>query len=401
MSDVTSTMTAQASPDDVAALVADALLLDHGWEPRLRGTRMGNDFLHVANRHRIGSLLLKQWRNLGLPADSLTELHRTVTADSVAGLTLMKNSVTVAKLFKTHGFRFLIFKGVTLSLLSGRESAARGAGDIDVLVEESEVPRAHRMLVEEGFTPKIAFEPKEGGLWKFWSFRERELSYRKEGTYIDLHWRIPKNTSHTASTSDQLDRALDVLCANATVPTLSPGDALVACATHIYLDYCQNLRLISDFVYLSQLPGVSLPSNAPVASHQLAADMAEFIRRLLDPRLVPDILDAPPPIEDNVAYLNRLWTINSRRSLLEAGPRHKGGEALGRLRHWMLYGPGVVELLRFTSWALFAFPDYSPTRRSTSLVKSFLWRTQQVVSGRLPYLLARAKTGSKGVTDAS
>jgi hypothetical protein len=373
----------------VAELVTQALLIEYSSPtPSAVGHRLGLASSLVAE-HRVGALLLKHSRALGISPELEEDLRNQVLAHSMAGLRLIRSTEIVHALFEKHSFNHLFFKGVSLSVLTGREPAERGAGDVDVLIGKDEVPRAHRMLVENGFVPKIALEPREGPLWSFLAFRERELSYRKDDIYIDLHWRVAKDPHFLPSTEAQLNRAAQIPCGKSMIPTLSPADALAAAAQHIYLDYCQNLRLIVDLVYLSWQPNIALPPDTPPAGRALASDMLEFARVLLARDLVPGVAGATQARKSGVAYLLGMWVNNSSRTLLEAGPKSRAGEGLGRLWHWLRYSRRLSTGLRFIAWAFFAFPDYRPEKPSTTLGESLMLRMRQVLGGRLPYLEAR------------
>jgi hypothetical protein len=383
-----------ASPAALVAMISYALSRDLGFDLSPPTAKVSEDFLQTASRHRVDSLLTAYAENLPFAEDVRLGLRERATASSFAGLRLVHNTNKVVAVLKEYKIDFLVFKGVTLSLLSGREWAARGAGDIDVLVKATDVPHIHRILISEGFAAKVALTPREGPAWRFWSFRERELSYHKDDIWIDLHWRIPKNPRHCASTQSHIIRAIEVSEAEHKIPTLSPGDALNACAIHIYLDYCQNLRQIVDLVYLSNIPGVVLPVDVPPPGQALVADVLEFARRLLDPKLIPDVPGVPEYSEKGVRYLLGMWEINSGRSLLESGPAGQLGEGVGRLLHWTRYGLTPTELMRFISWAFFGFPPSSPERSSTTVLQAFTYRVRQVLLGRLPYLAARRQTST-------
>jgi len=343
----------------------------------------------AARHHRVESFLDSHSDLLGFDPETREYFRSEARAQHIAGLGLVSSTLSVCELFARHGFDFLVFKGVALAVTSGRSPSSRGAGDIDILIRAHDIPRAHKMLLAEGFRPKIAFAPEEKALWKFWAFRERELSYRKEAVAIDLHWRIPKNMQHLPSAKTLLKRKSHLLIAGQLIPTLTASDSLAACAIHIYLDYCQNLRLLTDLVFLSHQEGVHIPSDVPQAGRQLISDVLEFSRQLFDYHLVVDVPGALPPKAKNVDYLMRMWKQNSSAGLLHARSPSATGEAEGRLRHWTRYGGSVREVVRFISWAFFAFPDYTDMRPSTSLPRSLAFRLRQVFTGSLPYVKAR------------
>ena len=255
--------------DALFGLVGKALAMERGIPIALGAIPSDQVSTELIANHRVGGLLLAHAEALELRPDLVEAMRQQALSHSFAGLQLVRRTENVAEIFRAHGIQFLIFKGVALSILTGREPAHRGAWDVDVLIRREDVPRAHSFLVGEGFLQKIAFTPREGKRWRFWSFRERELSYRKDGTYIDLHWRISKDPVFLPSTESLMARAVEIKCGRSTILTLSPGDALSAAAQHIYLDYCQNLRLLVDFVFLSSMPGVVLPEDLPCGTGSL------------------------------------------------------------------------------------------------------------------------------------
>lgn len=347
--------------------------------------------------HRVDLLLTNHQETLGFPEDIAERVKTQALAHTVAGLRLINQTTDVCDLFTHGGIDFLLYKGIALSLATGRGSATRGAGDVDVLIAPRDVPRAHQLLVDEGFIPKIAFVPKPGPLWKFWSYREREASYHRGGISIDLHWRIAKDPRHSPSTDALLARKAQVAVGETILPTLDSGDALCVSAATAYLDYCQNLRLIVDMVFLSGLPGITLRDDLPGPGRALVSDMLEFIRQLLGPDLVPEVPGTIPADPEGVRYLTGLWNHNSGGSLLAAGPTTGATEVQGRLDHWMRYGSGLPTALRFVSWAAIAFPDYTPAKPSTSLPGALWHRAKQVLSRDYPYLRERNRASQQPV----
>lgn len=347
--------------------------------------------------HRVDLLLTNHQDTLGFPEDIAERVKTQALAHTVAGLRLIAQTTDVCELFTHSGIDFLLYKGVALSLATGRGSAARGAGDVDVLIAPHDAPKAHQLLVDKGFIPKIAFVPEPGPLWRFWSYREREASYHRGGISVDLHWRIAKDPGHSPSPRALLARKANVTVGETVLPTLDSGDALCVGATTAYLDYCQNLRLIVDLVFLSGLPGVALPEDLPGPGRALVSDMLEFTRQLLGRDLVPNVPGTIPANPDGVRYLMGLWNHNSGGSLLAAGPATGSTEVEGRLDHWMRYGAGLPTALRFISWAAIAFPDYTPANPSTSLLGALWHRAKQVLANDHPYL--RERNRAKAVRD--
>jgi len=383
---------------ELRALVGHALAQELGMNhapPLQHGDVVSSDLVAL---HRVDLLLTNHQTELTLPAETAEKVKTQAIAHTVAAMKLVPHTLEVSRLLSAHGFDFLLYKGVTLSGLTNRGIASRGAGDVDVLITPTDLPRAHQVLVDEGFRPKVAFVPTTGLLGRFWSYREREASYYKAGISIDLHWRIPKEPSLVAPTETLLGRKVHVSVGDATVPTLHPSDALCATATTVYLDYCQNLRLVVDLVFLGNLEGMALPDDLPKPGRALVSDVLEFTRQLLGKDLVPEIPGTIAPNPGNVSYLTSLWNRNSSGTLLAAGPTQGSSEWAGRLDHWMRYGQGLPTTARFFAWALFAFPDFTASKPSTSLAAAFGLRMKQLFTNDFPYLRERKRASQRPVS---
>jgi hypothetical protein len=348
--------------------------------------------VELASSHRVTGFIANQVY-LKESSERLGGVLRgAAKSQAIAGLTQVRDTVEVSSVFKEAGIRHLNIKGASLAVLSSRGMAERGGGDVDILVEEKDVPAAHFLLVNHGFSPKAAFTPMVGEAWKFWAFRDRELTYKRDQLFVDLHWRISKNGGLTADISKQLERSVEVKLGGDQVPSLSLGDALVAAAVHNYLDFCQNLRGLIDIVYLGNNTTIQIPIDTPPGGKQLLADTLEFVRGLLGDDLLQEIPGLPTPSRSGVAYLQKLWHRNSLLPLAEARSTYRGGEIIASLRHALRYGASLKEVLRFTLKVSLAFPDYQKGKKSTSVWSAFFHRAYELFSGRVPHIQARRKS---------
>lgn len=357
-----------------------------------KGSMVDFSTMTLAKHHRVSGLIADSELGRQSTFSTVSQHSQALRSEAMSGLRLVHETQQISKLFRDHRIPHLVFKGVALATLSNRNLTARGAGDVDVLIDYLDVPRAHRMLTSAGFRPKVAFEPKEGTMWKFWAFRDRELGYFKDRLILDLHWRIPKNESLTASTVSQLSRATVVSIAEVNVPTLSPGDALVAAAVHNYLDFCQNLRGVMDIVYLANLRNIRIEDDVPDSGKQLLADTLEFVRRLLGEEIIPSLPGIPAASEKRVRYLLKMWEKNAVLPLVQANVKFRGGELLGRFEHTVRYGFSFKEVARFFAKVMLDFPDYHAKGGSTSVFGALSYRFGQLVTGSIPHLRARRES---------
>jgi hypothetical protein len=254
-----------------------------------------------------------------------------------------------------------------------------------VLVNSKSVPRVHRMLIENGFTPRTSLVPSDTPIWRFWAFRDRELGYTRGNLDIDLHWIVPRDTKLSASTTSQLARSQKVTIANGSLQTLCPGDALNACAVHIYVDFCHSLRLLVDLAYLSNIPGISLPADVPGPGRQLVADVLEFARRILGQSIFPPVPGVPTASEKSVSRLIRMWEQNSAKPLAEASSHDYSWDYVARLKHELFYNSSFTQVARLLSLILIDIPKYSKGGRPAGLATALLLRLRQLATGTVPH----------------
>jgi hypothetical protein len=370
----------------IAALVSKALQIELGMTTMSEAeTNMDFDLVELARHHRVEGILISHAAAIGIPKDVERALFEKARSQVVGGLRLTQDTVSARSLFDDKGIEHLIFKGVALSALCSRDLSARGAGDVDVLVNSKSVPRVHRMLIENGFTPRTSLVPSDTPIWRFWAFRDRELGYTRGNLDIDLHWIVPRDTKLSASTTSQLARSQKVTIANGSLQTLCPGDALNACAVHIYVDFCHSLRLLVDLAYLSNIPGISLPADVPGPGRQLVADVLEFARRILGQSIFPPVPGVPTASEKSVSRLIRMWEQNSAKPLAEASSHDYSWDYVARLKHELFYNSSFTQVARLLSLILIDIPKYSKGGRPAGLATALLLRLRQLATGTVPH----------------
>lgn len=370
----------------IAALVSRALQIELGIQILNEAEIIIDcDLVELARHHRVEGILISHAAAIGIPKGIENALLQQARSLVVAGLGLARDTLSAGSLFDSNGINHLVFKGVALSALCSRDLSARGAGDVDVLVDPKSVPKVHQMLIANGFTPKTSLVPLDKPIWRFWAFRDRELGYTRESIDMDLHWIVPRDAKLSASTSSQLARSQKVTISNGSVQTLCPGDALNACAVHIYVDFCQSLRLLVDLAYLSNIPGISLPDDVPEPGRQLVADVLEFARQVLGRSIFPVIPGVPRASERSVARLIRMWERNSEKPLAEASSHDYSWDYLARLKHELFYNSSFTQVARLISLILLDIPKYSEGNRPAGLISAVLLRLRQLATGTVPH----------------
>lgn len=222
-------------------------------------------------RHRLSRVVVNSDHPIGLERDDWENVTSDALAHAHAAFHLVGHTTRVVRMLEAADVEFLVIKGVALGTLS-QTPAARGAGDVDILVDPRHVPRVHEILLGNEFRPALALpDMSKPETWRVWSFLDREATYIGHSTHIDLHWRISSQRHLFPSFDSLFDRKLQITVADSDVPTLSLADSLAAACYHAYFDQFQPLRSLVDVVSVVTCSGdISLPVYSPKLQRLIA-----------------------------------------------------------------------------------------------------------------------------------
>lgn len=224
----------------------------------------------------------------GLPAPVVAELAVSARIQSMRALSLASFTTRAVRILADADVPVLAFKGVTLAVQSAGDLTARGAGDVDLLVPESEVPLAHEVLTTAGWRLRsgVGPTPGDGSRWAWMRRIYHETAYdRPDGPPVDLHWRLSSGRGALPGTMAALGRSQRVSVGGAEVPTLAVWDALVVACYHARKDRLALLRpLVDVFRLLRRVEDVPPPADLTPAAGRLVRDVAELAQALLGER---------------------------------------------------------------------------------------------------------------------
>lgn len=327
----------QPSPDAVRrvrAWVRGGLLLEAGtsWTPE-PAVEPAADLLGAVRRHRVGELLATHADQLALPAGLAADLVADLPAARRAVMVQVLELARVRELLDGAGIRSLVIKGPALAVQSAGDLAARGAGDIDLLIDPGSVVAAHRVLCANGWRQRTGSEV-EPGTWA-WDHVLRSFNaftYDGNGTAVDLHWRLDPTPDALPGFEAAWERRETVDVGGIAVPTLSPPDALAHTCLHAAKDSWRWLRSLVDIHRLAR-HDASWGGDAPEGLRRLEVEALALTR---------SCVGLPPNVPAEVlARLDRVHpAFLARASRAQERPVHAaipfpGVESL-RLMHYMV-----------------------------------------------------------------
>jgi hypothetical protein len=324
--------------------------------------------------HRLSRLALDNAEAQSLQPGDLERVTTDALAHTHAAFQLVGHTATVVSVLEQTGIRFLIIKGIALAALTATP-ASRGAGDVDVLVDPLDVPRVHKVLLDNGFRPVLALPDFAApARWRVWQFLDREASYLGPGSHLDLHWRISSQRHLFPDFETLYSRRTTVTVADTALPTLSVPDSLAASCFHTYFDQFQPARSLIDVVAALKSLG---QENLPPYSRALRKLLSGVIH------LVAEVF--PGVVDEEVARLAKALPrpphiVGRRFARALVTPRvrwedHQDPGALwGKAWAEAAFDHPLEFVPRFVGKRLFDFPTWTASRPSTPLGKAFILR---------------------------
>lgn len=148
-------------------------------------TRISPEILR--DRHRLSP----QQINFLYQKEVITETHEQ-KAQIIGKLS---EFLRITDALKSHGIEFLPLKGPLLSFRLYGDGTIRDIGDIDILTDVLDIPKAISVLESNGYLPyEIPWSDSASGQRILTDLRSHVAFYNPEkGTVTELHWRLMKN----------------------------------------------------------------------------------------------------------------------------------------------------------------------------------------------------------------
>lgn len=339
-------------------------------------------FVAAARRHHVVPYLAAHLDRLVLPRRATSELEASAGGQRAGAKVLAADLSVALSALDSENVRALAVKGVALASQAYGDYAARGAGDLDLLVAPEDVAPAHRALTAAGWTSPSAYPPPgESWAWRHFIKTGNELSLTSDMSIIDLHWHLVPTRS-TFPAFDVLWSRRDVVSVDGRpVPTLSRYDALTHSAGHAAKDSWRWLRSLLDVHVLTSDRDTWSLADRPLRPDQLrsiglsalefgvlpgAPEVVHQAARLVDGRFLERVRDDQsttaaehrPLSTPGLQLVRRLRTIKLTRGSV--------GESARLLSRTVL--PPWLTAQETSPWAFIAIPRV--LRRRTSEVVS-------------------------------
>jgi putative nucleotidyltransferase-like protein len=143
--------------------------------------------------------------------------------------------------FETAGIEHIVIKGAGFAQLLYDPGELRTYGDTDLLISESDRPRAEALLRDLGFVDRTVIHaeprPPHATTWQ----------HEAEGATIDLHWRLPGTRAPASEAWVQLRRhTVQTTIAGLPAAVLDEPASAMLCALHVSLHGLKQQKPLED-----------------------------------------------------------------------------------------------------------------------------------------------------------
>src|ERR1700735_1210442 len=118
----------------------------------------GDYILNEAEENSITALVGRQLNALGpdaLPASAAERLKNACRANTIRCLFLSAELIKILDLFRSHGIPSIPYKGPVLAVQAYGDLTLREFEDLDVILRQSDFPKAHEVMLGLGYRPKF------------------------------------------------------------------------------------------------------------------------------------------------------------------------------------------------------------------------------------------------------
>jgi hypothetical protein len=187
-----------------------------------------------------------------IPAAAREQLKNTCRANTVRCLYLTADLLQILKLFREHEIPALPYKGPVLAAQAYGDVALREFDDLDIILRQRDIPRAHEVILSLGYKPKFDWilSPELTS-----SLVPGEYNYRDEPRHamVELHTEITLRHFPVKPDLDYfIARRAPVRLSDHEVLTFTAEDLLPMLCIHGSKDFWERFSWVADVAELIQ-----------------------------------------------------------------------------------------------------------------------------------------------------
>jgi putative nucleotidyltransferase-like protein len=211
--------------------------------------------LYEAEENSITPLVarhLAEFAPAAVPPASAELLKKTCRANTVRNLYLTAELIHIFDLFRSKGIEAASYKGPVLAAQAYGDVALREFEDVDIVLRQRDLPRAHEVIVGMGYKPKFDWilSPGASAALVPGEYNYRDIERR---AMVELHTELTLRHYPVPPNLDEFfQNAMVVNVAGRDVPTFAPEYLLPMLCIHGSKDFWERFSWMADVSELIQ-----------------------------------------------------------------------------------------------------------------------------------------------------
>jgi Uncharacterised nucleotidyltransferase len=184
----------------------------------------------LADAHGVLPLLaqrLEAHASGEISATVRSRLRQRMLVHAARSLVLTRALVDLLTALSSRGILALPYKGQALAAVAYGSTVLRQPGDLDILVPDDQLARAHAVLLEHGFRDQLAGIHPDARL----SHYQHAMIREGDTILVELHWAFAPRYFRFPLSPQMLERE-PLLLDSRQVETIAPADLLVVLCVH-------------------------------------------------------------------------------------------------------------------------------------------------------------------------
>lgn len=305
-----------------------------------------------ARRHGVVPILAPHADRLGFGDDAAAQLETAARANEAAASRAVAQLAELDAALRAVEVRMLVLKGVPLAATLTGSAAGRKVGDLDVLVDPDDLPRAQRAIAALGYQPHPEQgDPVDGVHARAirWLQKDRAF-FRSDSVALELHWRLSRYTLLSVTFDELWRQQRTVEVDGVRLPALGDAHGLLHVAVHGADSHFYRYQWAVDVVRSSRAADDATMQAVELLARRHACRNSFALARRIAHRLAPDVrAESPSPLrargvdlaEDycwNSVYGNEPspWQTRTYRNFVAEGGAAKLRLLANDLVHWRI-----------------------------------------------------------------
>lgn len=190
-------------PKDLSLVALSETALENWAGPQTLWDEVGlfeginwNQFLKLIHWHKVTPSvykILKEYGSEHIPTKVLIALKSHTDKNTLRIMKLTSELLRIAKQFQKENLPFISFKGPLLAQRIYGDLNLREPRDLDLLIPEEHLVRAHELLLQQGY--QLCFPKRFPPYLSLYTGYQKDFSYfhPEKRIILELHWRLFNN----------------------------------------------------------------------------------------------------------------------------------------------------------------------------------------------------------------